>query len=95
MLECKPKVHSTRSRMLPLAKRDLTSIGSLDVTGGRHPPPAGSSEDASAEKTEAEPKGVHEREKNAFGEVKPGAGEIKKAAEAYGTNTKRPVDHPQ
>jgi hypothetical protein len=36
-----------------------------------------------------------EREKNAFGEVKPGAGEIKKAAEAYGTNTERPVDLPQ
>jgi hypothetical protein len=43
------------------------------------------SEDASAEKTEVEPKGVQEREKNAFDEVKPGAGEIKKAAEAYGT----------
>lgn len=41
MLECKSKVHSTRSRMLPLAKRDLTSIGPLDVTGGRHPPLAG------------------------------------------------------
>jgi hypothetical protein len=50
------------------------------------------SEDASAEKTEAEPKGVQEREKNAFGQVKPGAGEIKKAAEAYGTDTERPVD---
>jgi hypothetical protein len=43
------------------------------------------SEDASAEKTEVEPKGVQEREKNAFGEVKPGAGETKKVAEAYGT----------
>jgi hypothetical protein len=43
------------------------------------------SEDASAEKAEVEPKGVQEREKNAFGGVKPGVGETKKVAEAYGT----------